>query len=97
MLAIATNDAFVEAVDMLRPFIGKTGGWPHAIQDLQESDHPDRHARSSLDLLDSLVEPQRAWFLTELRGVLDRVAAAEPDLRGEPGFRSLDEWLRTAE
>ena len=97
MLAIATDDAFVEALDMLRPFMSKTGEWPGAIHDLHRSNHPDQHARSSLDLLDSLVEPQGWWFLTEIRDVLDRIAAADPNLRSERSFRSLDTWLRTVE
>jgi hypothetical protein len=96
LLAIATEDAFVDAVAMLRPFMGKTQDWGYAIGNLRTSAHPNRWPRSSLDLIDSLVTLQGSLFADDLRAVLDRIAAAEPNLRRDATFRSLDDALRAA-
>ena len=96
LLAIATREAFDDAVAMLQPFIGKTSRWDHAIHNLRNSIHPDVHAQSSLKLINCLVLFQSLWFADDLRAVLDRIATADANLREDAVFRSLDDALRAA-
>ena len=81
---------------MLLPFMGETEAWGFAVHNLQLSAHPDARPRASLALVARLVSLQGPLFTNDLRAVLDRIVAAEPEVRHDAVFRSLDVSLRAA-
>lgn len=94
-LAIATEDAFDEAVELLWPFMGEAPHWGFPIQELEDSTHPELRPRSSLKLIGRLISPKGAIFTTSLRVVLDRITKSDPSLQQDSTYRALDAALRT--
>jgi hypothetical protein len=93
-LAIATDQEFNNAVNMLLPYIGPTQDWGYPVADLAKSAHPDRQPETTLKLIGKLVDPQKPLHAHHLRNVLKRVIEAKPELRKQLAFKRLDGWLR---
>jgi len=91
--AVAVDAAFPAALAVLSPFLSR-GSSDIALHDLQGSDHPTVHPRETIALLEAIVDPNQVWFAAELREILDRARAADPDLANLNAYRTLDERLR---
>jgi hypothetical protein len=94
LLAIATQDTFPEAVDVLLPYMVGTDHWGMIVHNLLQSRHPDNHPQAVLLLLRRIVLLTGPFFADNLRTVLDRVIVAESGLRQNPTFRAFDTSLR---
>lgn len=92
---VAVDDAFPDALRVLSPFLHRGGG-DMMLHELAASDHPDRHPRGTVTLLDRVIDLDRVWMADDLRDVLDRVVAAEADLADDHIYHRLDERLRAA-
>jgi hypothetical protein len=100
LLAIATNICFPDATNRLLPFIvqGHNDGPYYVLNELKESEHPDKHPADTLRLLDAIADAARPTYANdELRNILDRVLRSEPDARENAIYRRWDESLRAQE
>lgn len=89
--AIATSDAFPEAVKLVCEF-AVAGVASRLIHDLQNSPHPDRHPHSALELMDKFVQRnQPSYVERKAKGILDRIVAATPDLADDNRYRN---WVQ---
>lgn len=96
LLAIATDQAFNDAVSTLLPFICGSPQWGFAIHRLNESAHPDIRPEMSLALVGRLVVLRGPLFTSDLRTVLNRIGEADPSLRQDAAFRTLHSSLLAA-
>ncbi|MFQ5574608.1 MAG: hypothetical protein ACE5E0_03160 [Terriglobia bacterium] len=94
LAAIATREEFKRAVDLIDPLLTSLQHWHGAIYALKKSIHPDQHPRGSLQLTARLVAPDNVRYSSELRAVLNRIAAADPTLRQNGSFQVLDHGLQ---
>jgi len=64
----------------------------------KDKDHAERYPEASLTLIDSVVGHHiSVWSWTDLRDILTRISAAQPNLRNDPRFLRLDELVRQFE
>lgn len=94
LLAITTHDEFPAAVGFLLPYINGSENWGPVVHNILRSEHPTDHPEAVLRLLGKLVVLDGTLFTNNLRMVLDQVAAADPLLRQDVVYRSLDTALR---
>jgi hypothetical protein len=91
-LAAATNEEFPDAVGFLSPFLVKSDALL-ALHRLNETSHPDRHPVETLQLLNAVLDLKAFWIPDNVRGILDRIAKAQPDLKEDPIFRRFTDRL----
>jgi hypothetical protein len=91
-LAAATNEEFPDAVGFLSPFLVKSDALL-ALHRLNETSHPDRHPVETLQLLNAVLDLNAFWIPDNVRGILDRIAKAQPDLKEDPIFRRFTDRL----
>lgn len=92
--AIATDDAFPEAVALIAPLLIQVDGI-YVLHRLAESEHPERHPRATVSLVDKLIQPDALIFgRQELRNILNRVSESAAELAEDAAFRRWDERLR---
>lgn len=92
---VAVDEAFPDALRVLSPFLHRGAG-DMVLHELAASDHPDRHPRETVNLLDRVVDLNRLWMADDLRDVLNRVVAADAALADDHIYHRLDERLRAA-
>ncbi|MCD9125401.1 hypothetical protein [Luteimonas fraxinea] len=93
-LALATNDAFEDAVETVSPFI-RRGENSFVLHEMAESPHVNTHPRAALKLMDAfLSRDAQFWSFEELRRLLDGVVAADTTLRTDPIFVQWNEFER---
>jgi hypothetical protein len=94
MAATYAGEAFPTAVNSVGPFLTRYQHYSPLIDRLIETDYPERYGESALQLLEVL-DTTATWVDGAVRTLLNRVAAASSDIRNDPRFRRLDEYLRT--
>ncbi|KRG48752.1 hypothetical protein ARC23_02710 [Stenotrophomonas beteli] len=93
-MALATSDAFEDAVATVEKFI-RPDNSDFVLGELAASGHVDAHPRLALRLMDAFLSPNgQFWSFEELRVVLDRILASDPTLRDEPAFVRWDGFER---
>lgn len=97
LLAIATNEVFTEAVDFLLPYMTGTDRWGYAVRNMLRSRHPTDHPKAVLRLLGKIILPGGPFFTTDLRAVLDRIVAADPELLQDAAYKRFDTALRAVD
>jgi hypothetical protein len=93
MAAAYAGEAFPAAVNAVGPFLTRYEHYSPLIDRLIETDYPERHSESALRLLDVL-DTTAIWVEGTVRTLLNRLDAASPNIRNDPRFRHLDEYLR---
>ena len=92
-LAISAGDAFPEALDTVAPYIVPLDeDWPHLHFAARHEARPivDRFPRHMLELLWRLLKPAQRGQSNDLAEVLDRIAAADPNLVRDRRFQLLE-------
>lgn len=93
-MALATNEAFEDAVATVSQFI-RPGENDFALGELANSGHLSAHPRSALRLMNAFLSPNaQFWAFDDLRRVLDSVLASELSLRDDPIFAQWDAFER---
>ncbi|MEN5155473.1 hypothetical protein [Stenotrophomonas muris] len=93
-MALATNEAFEDAVATVEKFIRPDDN-DFVLGELAASEHVDVHPRPALRLMDAFLSPNgHFWSFEELRVVLDRILASDPMLREDPAFARWDGFER---
>ena len=87
-LVMGSGDSFPEAVSRCTPFLKPLESHHWDIVYLKE--HIDKHPAAVLDVLSRVVQEELPRnSRPDLREILDAIAGVRPDLREDPGFRSL--------
>ncbi|MCA2410536.1 hypothetical protein GYN07_03605 [Rhizobium leguminosarum bv. viciae 248] len=93
LAAIATSEAFPEAVAIISEHAVKTKG-SRVVRHLQRSAHPDRHPAAALELLDKFVDRhQQIYFDKEEVDILQRIKASDGQMADDNRFRDWIEHL----
>jgi hypothetical protein len=91
--AIATGEQFPLAVAALSTqFVHASADL--AVLELMKSNHPDRHPKATLELLNAIVDPAEFWHADEILGALGRIRVADPEIADTGPFRVLLERIR---
>lgn len=97
LTAIATGDAFSEAVRSLRSMLILVDNPGTLMRSLAGSSHPDTHPRESLDLFGQTVAPDQVIDYSGLGILLERLRRADPDLANEASFKVFENAVRRFE
>ncbi len=90
LAAIATDDVFPEAVEATKAFAVAGDGY-RVIQQLNKSDHPDRHPRSVLALIDSVIARDKLQFFgDDLAAIIRRIGESDPEVMEDNRYQS---WM----
>lgn len=92
-LAIATDGAFPEAMELLSDWLRKIEHPHFTVHMLHSSDLPSRFPKEALVFLDRIIDDQM-WPPRELGATLDLILAASPDLADDNRFRRLHDYAR---
>jgi hypothetical protein len=93
MAATYAGEAFPAAVNAVGPFLTRYEHYSPLIDRLLETGYPERHGESALRLLD-ILDTTAIWVEGTVRTLLSRLEAASPEIRNDPRYRRLDEYLR---
>jgi hypothetical protein len=96
LLAIATQNSFPAAVEFLLPYVNSAEPWGYVVHAALQSRHPTDHPEAVLRLLRKIVTWEQGIYGSDLRAVLDQVAAASPGLRQHADYQFLDLPMRAA-
>jgi len=93
-LAIATSNAFPEALRELRNWLQPIQFPDHLVHLLHASNLHESAPEPALDFLHIIIGDNRHWPPQELRSCLDGIAIQRPELREDPRFISLEAYLK---
>ena len=93
-VCIATQDAFREALDLIRPWLQTVRREYRIVEALHESDLCGRFPHEVLDLLDRVIPTSNSWPSDELQECLSAIRTGEPTLGDDPKFVKLRDYLR---
>ncbi len=93
MAVTYTGDAFPVAVNSVSPFLIQYEHYSPLIARLMKTTHPERFSESTLRLLD-LLDTTAIWVDGNVRDLLSRLEAASAEVRNNPRFRRVDDYLR---
>lgn len=94
LMAVASGDAFPEAVSLVSPFLAPTPDYSIVTWKLNETSHPTDHPEEALALLSAIVDVQVRWPDHTIREVLDKIERGQPGLAADPRFRRIREYTR---
>ena len=93
-MALATNEAFEDAVTTVSQFI-RPGENDFVLGELAKSSHLNAYPRSALKLMDAFLSPNaQFWHINDLRRVLENILASDLTLRDDPAFTRWDVFAR---
>ena len=93
LVAIATNACFPDAVTAVTPYLVPTNAY-FVYHQLARSTHPEHHSVATLELIDSVTEPNAPRFGNQLAQILERVGNADPSVAQTATFRTWNERVR---
>lgn len=93
-LAVATGDAFPDALSHLQPYMTPLEGYSNAFV-IERSQAPEAYPTETLALLWTLLGPDSQAESYEISKILDRLIAADPELERDRRLQWLDQrYLR---
>ena len=92
-LCIATDDAFPEAVQRLRPWLRPFQDFGYLVNMLAQTDSCRRFPAQALDWLAAVVDTNWQWTPRELRNCLDEIQTTDPALANSADFRRLNTYF----
>ncbi len=93
-VCIATQDAFPEALDLVRPWLQPVRHEYRIVEALHESDLCRKFPHEVLDLLDRVIPTRDSWPSGELQKCLLAIRTGEPTLGEDPKFVKLRDYLQ---
>lgn len=90
---IRCRSLFQEAGLTIQPLLRKSTNYDLPVIELAESNLARRYPLTSLELLDSIVDEACQWPPKELTQCLEQIVAADPDLRSNPKYSHLKEYV----
>lgn len=93
-LCVAAQDAFPEALAMLRAWLQPPAHPDFLVHRLHEADLCTRFPEQVLDFLSLVIDDQTQWPPGDLGACLEAIRTAAPELEAEPRFERLLMYLR---
>ena len=92
-VCVAAQDAFREALAVVRPWLRPVSNDYRLVHSLLESDLCRKFPREALELLDRVIDIEDSWPSDELAECLRAIHSTEPTLGNDPRFVRLREYL----
>jgi hypothetical protein len=96
-LCIAAQDAFPEALTLLRAWLQPPAHPDYLVHRLHEADLCTRFPEQVLDFLSLVIDDQTQWPPNDLGACLETIRTAAPELEANPHFERLIMYLRRHE
>ena len=93
-LCIESGDAFPDALAQLHAWLQPPAYPDYLVHRLHEADLCGRFPEPALDFLSLVIGDQKQWPLPKLKGCLDAIRTAAPELEADPRFQRLMAYLR---
>lgn len=93
-LCVAAQDAFPEALTLLRAWLQPPAHPDYLVHRLHEAGLCGRFPEQALDFLSLLIGDQTQWPPGDLGACLDAIQSAMPELETDPRFERLMAYLR---
>lgn len=93
LAVIATNREFDRALEVVRPYVGKTFGYI-LLHGLKESSRPEDNPRAVIRMIDTFLQEEWLHAADDLASVLKRLADADTTISSDPIFRRWNEYVR---
>jgi hypothetical protein len=90
---IELDDAFEKALEFLLPFIREFPNISFLLKHLDAKDLPDKRPRDVFRLLSTVFTQAYQWPSNKFRNVLNRILQADPSIKNEPAYRTMDDFL----
>lgn len=94
LLCVAAQDAFPEALTLLRAWLRSPTHSDYLVHRLHEAHLCDRYPEQALNFLSMVVGDHTQWPPRDLGACLDSIRAAAPELEASPHFERLREFSR---
>lgn len=92
-LCVAAQDAFPEALTLLRPWLEPSACPDYLIHQIHLAGLCSRFPEPALELLSLLIGDQAQWPPTDLGACLEEIELVAPDLRMDSRFQQLNMYL----
>lgn len=93
-LCVAAQDAFPEALALLRAWLQPPAHPDYLVHRLHEAGLCGRFPEQALDFLSLVIGDQTQWPPTDLGDCLEEISSVAPDLDADPRFQQLVVYLR---
>jgi len=93
-LCVAAQDAFPEALTLLRAWLQPPAHPNDLVHRLHEAGLCGKFPEQALDFLSLVIGDQTQWPLSDLGACLDAMRIVEPELEADPRFERLTAYLR---
>ncbi|MEN1993302.1 MULTISPECIES: anti-phage defense-associated sirtuin Dsr1 [Stenotrophomonas] len=93
-LCVAAQDAFPEALTLLRGWLLPAAHPEYLVHRLQEAGLCGRFPEHALDFLSLVIGDQTQWPSSDLGDCLEEISSVAPDLDTDPRFQQLIVYLR---
>lgn len=93
-LCVAAQDAFPEALALLRAWLQPPAHPDYLVHRLHEAGLCGRFPEHALDFLSLVIGDQTQWPPSDLGACLDEIRIAAPELEADPRFERLMAYLR---
>ena len=93
-LCVAAQDAFPEALVLLRAWLQPPAHPHYLVRRLHEAGLCGRFPEQALDFLSLVIGDQTQWPPSDLGACLDAIRSAAPELEADPRFERLMAYLR---
>jgi len=93
-LCVAAQDAFPEALALLRAWLQPPAYPDYLVHRLHEAGLCGRFPEQALDFLSLVIGDQTQWPPSDLGACLEAIESAKPELKTDPRFERLMAYLR---
>lgn len=93
-LCIEAQDAFPQALSLLRAWLQPAAHPDYLVHRLHETDLCGKFPEQALDFLNLMISDQTQWLLSDLGACLEAIRTAAPDLEADPRFEQLMAHVR---
>ena len=93
-LCVAAQDAFPEALALLRAWLQPPAHPDYLVHRLHEADLCSRFSEQALDFLSLVLDDQTQWPPSDLGACLEAIRTAAPELEADQRFQQLMAYLR---
>ncbi len=92
-MAIELDEAFIEALEFLRPYIKPVSDLSFFLAHLNAKKLPEQQPIEILRLLAMVFTKDQQWPSKKLREVLKRILQAEPSIETDPDYKTINDYL----
>jgi hypothetical protein len=93
LMLIELEDAYEEALEFLLPFFKPFPNISSLLIHLQAKELPDQKPKGVFKLLSTIFTTEYQWPSEKFRKILGRIVEAGPEIKNEPAYRIMNDYL----